>query len=675
VIYNEEVVIQKPPLCARSFKATGDHQFYNSHCGVVVESRERDRGSEHDESERQTVSLARRPGADFSELITDRGTDPATRGRVFITNRADDGSLREYTYEQLYRGSLEYGNMIRRLRERRGKRGSERFHIGVFMQNRPEFFFILGGCAFTNSTLVGINSAQLGEKLAFDINNIDVDILIADDGAHPATKRSFTATALEAGERFGFGALTPEFMFSLGDDGGDLATVASLLEEHRSQAYRFAPEALRADQPAVIIFTSGTTGAPKGIEVTWDKLMDTGVTGTRILGYTEADVGYVCMPLNHSNSLYLNVMPALMNGARIMLRRRFSSSGFVKDLADSGATVWNSVGDPVHYVLSYLDQHYDRADFSHLPLRTVISTGANSSDRKAFTRIFGLDIFTEIYGSTEAGAVTAVDKGSPDYSVGKLIKDVRVLRQGACAAEAEDAVIDPAGRIENLGEAAGEVVVSQRSLGSSAFTGYYRLPGESAERLVSLDGEEFYRMGDLGAISRRGGEKYLVFLGRTGDWIRFKGENWSPVDAERIVIKHAGVRNVGVIGVPQSEGKEDDPMFVVEPTDPDRFDIEELCAYCARTLPHYMQPRFVRLKGSLPMTETMKVLKSRLKRDFIYRTPELDDDPEDVIFEIREGAASVFMTADYREEIRRYTDPTNRDRLTAFTGREDIFDD
>ncbi len=311
-------------------------------------------------------------------------------------------------------------------------------------------------------------------------------VLSRDFDVVPHTSPRHAISLVQAGERFGFVTLTSDFIYSLGNADATLATVSSLLEQCRSSVDGFAPAGLQADQPAVIIFTSGTTGAPKGIEVTWDKLMDTGVTGTRILGYTEADVGYVCMPLNHSNSLYLNVMPALMNGARIMLRRRFSSSGFIGDLSDSGATVWNSVGDPVRYVLSYLDRHYDRPDFSYLPLRTVISTGANSSDRKAFTRIFGLDIFTEIYGSTEAGAVTAVDESSPDYSVGKLIKDVRVLRQGAGAVEAEDAVVDPAGRIINLGEAAGEVIVSQRSLGSSAFTGYYRLPDESSRRLMSL---------------------------------------------------------------------------------------------------------------------------------------------------------------------------------------------
>ena len=101
-----------------------------------------------------------------------------------------------------------------------------------------------------------------------------------------------------------------------------------------------------------MIFTSGTTGAPKGIEVSWRKLYDVGVVSTSILNYGPDDVGYICMPLNHSNSLYLNLMPALLNGARVLLRRRFSASRFLPDIEISGATIWNSVGDPVSYVLS-----------------------------------------------------------------------------------------------------------------------------------------------------------------------------------------------------------------------------------------------------------------------------------------------------------------------------------
>ncbi len=612
---------------------------------------------------------------DFSELVIRRGTDPATRDRVFMVNREDNGTLQEYTYGDLYRGSLEYGNAIDRTRASKGKAGASRFHVGVFTQNRPEFFFILGGCAFTNSVLVGINNAQVGEKLAFDINNIDVDMLFADDAAQPGTPTTFTGSVLEAGRKHGFRSLEAGSVFSLGETGEDVETAASLLDRCSDSLEEFSVQPLEAGQPAVIIFTSGTTGAPKGIEVTWEKLIDVGVTGTAILGYTEDDVGYVCMPLNHSNSLYLNVMPALMNAARIMLRRRFSSSGFIKDLEESGATVWNSVGDPVHYVLNHLEQKLPDPDFSHLPLRTVISTGANSVDRRRFTEIFGLDIFTEIYGSTEAGAVTAVDEGSPEVSVGRLIKDVRVILEGGGATEARPAVLDGNGRIANLEEAAGEVVVDQESLGGSAFTGYYRLPDESSERIVELEGREFFRMGDLGAVLHRGGEKYLVFLGRTGDWIRFKGENWSPVDAERIVMKHPGVRNVGIIGIPQAVGKEDDPMLVIEPVDLASFDVEDLLGYCSESLPHYMRPRFIRLVSSLPMTDTMKVVKPKLRNDFICRTPALDAAEDDVLYECDGGTAREFTTIDYDEEIQRFRDPTNRDRLTAFTRRDDIFED
>lgn len=612
---------------------------------------------------------------DFSELLIHRGTDPSSAGRVFIVNREDDGGLKEYTYGQLYRRSLEYGNMISRVRAAQGKADAERFHVGVFMQNRPEFFFILGGCAFTNSTLVGINNAQLGEKLAFDINNIDVDVLIVDNARQPGTETTFAGTVTEARDAFGFPGLADEFILSEGETDEDLATVGSLLERYGDSLHGFAAARLDAAGTAMIIFTSGTTGAPKGIEVTWDKLIDVGITGTAILDYNAEDVGYVCMPLNHSNSLYLNVMPALINGAKIMLRRRFSSSNFVKDLADSAATVWNSVGDPVHYVLNYLGQQGSTDDLARLPIRTVISTGANSHDRKSFTEIFGLDIFTEIFGSTEAGAITAVDEGSPDYSVGRLIKDVRVVSERSAVGEAALASLDGDDRISNMDESAGEIVVSQQSLGGSRFAGYYRLGEESAKRIIELDGQDFYRMGDLGAIVSRGGEKYLVFLGRTGDWIRFKGENWSPVDAERIVMKFEDVRNAGIIGLPQSEGKEDDPMFVIEPSELGSFDVEGFLGYCDRSLPHYMQPRFVRLIEALPMTDTMKVVKTKLRSDFICRAPDNDGDPLDVIYEVRDGQPVVFTATDYRAEMKKYTDPTNKDRLVAFTRRPEIFED
>jgi acyl-CoA synthetase (AMP-forming)/AMP-acid ligase II len=243
----------------------------------------------------------------------------------------------------------------------------------------------------------------------------------------------------------------------------------------------------------------------------------------------------------------------------------------------------------------------------------------------------------------------------------------------ATGLECELARVDETGRILNLAAAAGEIVVSQESLAASAFTGYYKLPGENAKKILSLDGKDFYRMGDLGAVAEKDGARYLVFLGRTGDWIRFKGENWAPVDAEKVVGRYEGVTNAGIIGVPQAKGREDDPMYVIETADPGAFEVGPFYAYCRECLPHYMLPRFIRVVRSVPMTDTMKLRKSVLKGEFYFRAQESDKSTHDLIYVIEDGAPRRFLSADFQAELARFTDPTNRDTLQAYTKRTDLF--
>jgi len=609
----------------------------------------------------------------LAEIIKHNGNDPEIKKRIFILFRESDESVSQVTYEDFYRKSLEYGNLIHQIKKEQGSEAAARFHVGVFMQNIPEFFYIFGGCAFTNSTLVGINSAQVGEKLAFDINNIDVKVLFVDSASQPKTDGTFLDTVFKARNSHGFETLKDSCIISLSESRyNNTKSISQKLAQYASSLSLFHPEPLNESNAAVVIFTSGTTGAPKGIEVSWEKLIHVGINGTRILNYTDRDVGYVCMPINHSNSLYLNIMPAILNGAKIFLRRKFSVSNFVNDLKTSGATIWNCVGDPVQYVLNYLSKTEQDIDLSALPLRTVISTGTNATNRDHFTKLFGLDIFTEVYGSTEAGAIAAVDENTPFYSVGKIIKDVRILNETSLT-ECDPARVDENGRILNLEHSADEVIVGQSSLGASAFTGYYRLPEESSKKIISLNGEDFYRMGDLGAIVEIDHTRYLIFLGRTGDWIRFRGENWAPVDCKKTISEYGHVTNIGVIGVPQSSGKEDDPMFIIQIEDYERFHIDDFYSFCKKNLPHYMLPRFIRIMESLPMTETMKLKKSLLKKDFYYRDELLDENPHDIIYEIQDGRAVEFKTEHYRAELQKFTDPTNRDTLTRFTGNPNLF--
>jgi fatty-acyl-CoA synthase len=388
------------------------------------------------------MGLAQVKGMNVAQIIEFYGTDQRTRSRAFLLYRDEKEVMREVSFADFYHHSLRYGKMIRQIRKERGKLHSDRFHVGFFMQNTPEVAYLFGGCAFTNATLVGINNAQVGERLSSDLCKTDIDVVFADEAAQPKTGRTFVESIIEAHERFGLGELYPRYVIARRRQAENHPPDVAVLEDRLAQCEgeRFSPAPLQGDGTGVIIFTSGTTGMPKGIEVTWNKLIDVAVGFTSLLKYSENDVGYICMPLNHSNSLYINFMTALLNGARVLLRRRFSASNFIKDLSEAGVTVWNSVGDPVTYILATVGPE---ADYSDLPLRTVVSTGTNAANRAEFTRIFGLEIFAEAYGSTEVGAVALVTPDTPDYSVGRVIpgRDVLVVDE-LTGRKCEPALVD-----------------------------------------------------------------------------------------------------------------------------------------------------------------------------------------------------------------------------------------
>jgi fatty-acyl-CoA synthase len=618
------------------------------------------------------VTIEQIQGMNVAQVIEFYGTDPDTRERTFLMYRDDEGQLKHVSYAAFYDTSLRYAQMIRQIRAEQGKLDQARFHLAFFMQNTPEAVYLLGGCAFSNATWIGINNAQVGKKLFVDLRSTDIDVVFADEAEQPGSGRTFLKSLLDVHQRLGLDNLYPRYVIArrrqASNHPAGIFTIEEKLAETKGNNPATVP--LDEDSTGVIIFTSGTTGAPKGIEVKWKKLMDVGFSISSLLNYTEKDVGYVCMPLNHSNSLYANLMCALVNGARVLLRRRFSASNFVRDLREGGVTVWNSVGDPVMYVLNTIGPD---ADYSDLPLRTVFSTGTSAANRAAFTRIFGLDIFSEAYGSTEVGAVAMVTPQTPNYSVGRVIpgRDVKVVEE-ATGKECEPAVVDAAGNITNFERAVGEIRVSQASLGDSAFSGYYGQPEESAAR---IDENGYYRMGDLGAFEERDGGQFVIFLGRTGtDRLRTKGENFSTTFVEAIIMQYPGIGNCAVIGIPFVDSTENDnPVYVLEVRDPVDFDPDEFYAYCRKEIPAYAQPGFIRLIRMLPRTATHKIMKTNLMHDFIERTPQKDADQNDLIYRIGPDGIKEFKTGDYRKEMARCTDPAVRARFTAITRRQNLF--
>ncbi len=546
----------------------------------------------------------------FADLIRER----AFNKKDFILYKDE-----RISYGSYYIQSLRYANLFLSFK----KKNVRGFNIGIMMYNMPEFLYALGGCSFVGATLVGINTGLKGDELARDLNFSDFHMLITDERCIE------NVNAIK---------------HNLDIKDSDILVKNYNLEHHLDRVIaRDAYTSVPNENAGTIIFTSGTTGMPKGIEVSWQKLVDVGLYAIDFLGYKEEDVGYVCMPLNHSNSLYLNVMPAFMNNATIALREKFSSSNFVDDILKFKATIWNSVGEPVHYVLGVTE----KINLRHTPLRIVVSTGATPDDQEAFAEKFGLERFIEAYGSSEVGAVSVKGKDAHRRSVGKINPDkVRIFQIGADE-ECVKAELDANGKVTNFSESVGEIVVRC----PTNFTGYYKNPDATVEK----ERNGYHRMSDLGCIDK---DNNLFFMGRVGDWIRHKGHNFAASDLEDVIARYKGVENCAAFGIPHEDGTGDYVFIVIQAKN---FDKDSFLDYCSRNLEKGRIPHFVRVVEKLPLTETNKIQKKVLKQEHFVRTGA----EEDYIFFRRENGYSRFVKEEYEELIERYKAGNNLDRLLA----------
>ena len=252
----------------------------------------------------------------------------------------------------------------------------------------------------------------------------------------------------------------------------------------------------------MVIYTSGTTGLPKGINNNHFKLLVIGLTVSRSLGLGPDDVGYACMPLFHSNAMFLGFQPAFHVGGTLSMRERFSASSFVPDVLRYGVSYWNYVGEPVHYILAAIEKEYggDEArilrEVANNPrnrLRYALGNGAAPPDIDRFMRWFALEDMLELYGSTEAAISTFRKKTDPRGSVGEITDpNVKILNESG--RECPPARLDPDGKILNYAEAVGEIcrVASDTAL----FQGYFANPEANSAKFRG----NVYHSGDLGHV-------------------------------------------------------------------------------------------------------------------------------------------------------------------------------
>ncbi|MFQ5513784.1 MAG: AMP-binding protein [Myxococcota bacterium] len=536
-------------------------------------------------------------------------------------------------------------------------------HVAMMLDNHFELLSLFGGCAYAGLILFGVNTGLRGEALAGVLNHSRARVLVVDERLLAEIER--VRGKLEH--------LDPENVLVLTHGATDVPHEIDFVRRLAGEVA--APgESLDAprrpvepDSNLMVIYTSGTTGLPKGINNNHAKLCMTGGGVSTQLGLGSDDVGYACMPLFHSNAMFVGFMPAFWSGGGMGIRERFSARGFLPDIFRYGVTFWNYVGEPVHYVLAAIEQQFGgdleriRLEVTENPLnrlRWAVGNGAAPPDIDRFMDWLGLEDMFELYGSTEAAISTFRRKGDPRGSVGEILDPaVKILDESG--RECPPAELDAEGRLTNYTAAVGEICRVAPETG--LFQGYFDNPRATHEKY--RDG--IYHSGDLGHILIRDGKRYLYFDGRTDDWIRKDGENFSAAQVGRLLSEHPDVSLAVAYGVPCAVSDEL-VMAALELRDGASFDPVEFYAYCdhqARdgSMDRKWIPDFIRIVDGFEYTQTQKVLVRKLKACHFDRRRL----PEESIFWRRRGDDRYreFSAQDFAELRREFEAAERADLL------------
>jgi fatty-acyl-CoA synthase len=484
-------------------------------------------------------------------------------------------------------------------------------HVAVLLDNTPDYVFALCGAGLVGAALVGLNHTRRHEHLAGDIAHTDVQLLITEsrhqDLLRPATGGLDPQVGVFVSERFADPDDPPLSMGEPLTDALDAVVKGGAAGDGIGSpgGSDCEPDVLWA-----LLFTSGTSAAPKAVRCTQRRLLTTGQRMSTMLGIGPDDVGYAAMPLFHTNSLMSGLAPALVAGASLSLARRFSASGFLPDVRRYGATWFNYTGK----VLAYLLATPERADDADNTVRIAFGNEGSPHVVEAASKRFGMTI-VDVFGSTEGAIALDRSGGPPRGSVGRLRQGIIVVDPEGV--EVPRARFDTDGRLVNAEECVGEIV---NTLGVGPFEGYYR--NEDAMRRTMRNG--WYWSGDLGYVDEDG---WMYFAGRTSDWLRVDGENFPAAPVEAIVARHPDVTMAAVYGVPDADSG-DQVMVALVLGDGVRFDGRSFAAWidAQPDLSPKWRPRFVRHCRALPTTPTNKVLTRTLVHER-FRSDLVGGDP------------------------------------------------
>jgi fatty-acyl-CoA synthase len=497
-------------------------------------------------------------------------------------------------------------------------------HVGVLLDNTPDYLFALGGAALTGAAVVGLNHTRRDDHLLHDIEHTHVGLIVTEPHHASLLEPIVGRLPTEADNLL----VSSRFV-----DGGDPAPSVGKPLEDALAGVAAADPGLEPDPDTLwgLIFTSGTSAAPKAVICSQRRFMVTGNRMGMIMDLGPDDVGYVCMPLFHSNALMVGWAPSIVYGASVGLGRRFSASRWLADVRRYGSTYFNYTGKPLAYLLA-TPELPDDADN---PLRVAFGNEGAPEVVAAFSRRFGVDVI-DAYGATEGGVAVDRDAEERVGALGKVVPAVKVVDEEG--KERPRARFEGDGRLLNAEECVGEIV---NTAGAGPFEGYYN-NAEANERTLRFG---WYWTGDLGYLDDDG---YLYFAGRNADWLRVDGENFPAGPIESALSQHPDVVLASVYGVPDDQAG-DQVMAGLVLRDGAAFDPTAFATWIDAQdgIGPKWRPRYVRILRDPPTTGTNKIV----KRSLVHQKWRSDQVGGDAVYVRGRGepAYRAFTTDDERD--------------------------
>ncbi len=499
------------------------------------------------------------------------------RDAVIFINHEDMSEIERLSYAELYKRSVALSQGLRNIGVQRGDR------IATVLPNSPPLIQSYYGIWMAGGTIVPNNPMARGEELRKTFINAEIKVVIASEQSLPEVRKAVDGLDIQTI----VASVGRTILDELSDDACRLETILDF--KAPPSPVPVSPE----EDVAVILYTGGTTGEPKGAMLTHRNIVTNTIQFAEWYAFEPGEERCVCViPMSHSGGMSGVMNVPVYSGATLLVMQRANPSVIGRVVEKYKATRLFGVHTLFAALLN--DEEACKCDYSSLKACRTGAAPLPVQIKKAFDEVAGKEVLVEAYGITETSPLAVanpIDRPKAG-SIGIPLPDtdVRIVD------------IETGEEVPEGGE--GELLIR----GPQVMKGYLGRPDATAEAIQ--DG--WFRSGDVVRMDEEG---YLYVVDRLKDFINASGFKVWPREVEEVLYKYPGVKLCAVIGVPDAYRGENVKAFIV-PTDESRgtLNIDDIIAHCKRHLSSYKVPRKIEFRDQLPLSPAGKILR-RVLRD------------------------------------------------------------